>query len=32
MTEARRQMNKVVEGLSEASRLLDDIARETAAG
>ncbi|MDE2874188.1 MAG: M28 family peptidase [Gemmatimonadota bacterium] len=32
MTEARRQMNKVVEGLSEASRLLDEVARETAAG
>lgn len=27
MTEARRQMNKVVEGLSEAGRLLDDVAR-----
>ena len=31
MTEARRQLNKVVEGLSEASRLLDDVARVTAA-
>ena len=31
MTEARRQLNKVVEGLSEASRLLDDVAREAAA-
>ena len=31
MTEARRQLNKVLEGLSEASRLLDDVARVTAA-
>lgn len=31
MTEARRQLNKVVEGLSEASRLLDDVARVAAA-
>lgn len=31
MTEARRQLNKVVEGLSEASRLLDDVERVAAA-
>ena len=31
MTEARRQLNKVLEGLSEASRLLDEVARVAAA-
>ncbi len=30
LTDARRQRNKVVEGLSEASRLLDEVARASA--